>query len=165
MENSSLKPEGLGFVPKSEAKFLEGLGTFVHRRRRKQSLGSGKAPGDLSPPKLPPVPFSPGSLSLPVCVFFSFSDFSRFPVVSFPQCLHCLCLPLLSLCLCLSSHQSLSFPCISGSPPGFSPASLPASSFKHPEPPSVCDWLICKPLSQKLSQWDSDACIIASQRP
>lgn len=28
MENSSLKPKGLGFVPKSEAKFLEGLGTF-----------------------------------------------------------------------------------------------------------------------------------------
>lgn len=38
--------------------------------------------------------------------------------VALSQCLLCLCLLWLSLCLCLSPPRSLSFLCISGSPPG-----------------------------------------------
>lgn len=110
----------------------------------KQPLSSGKVPrGSLSSKTsscafLSQV-FVCDSLASPSA---QLSGFASVPALALPS-------PAVSLSLSLFS--SVSFVSVYlWVFPGFFPASLPSSSFKHPEPPSVYDWLICKPLTQKL---------------
>lgn len=119
------------------------------------------------PPNSPltPPPLLAMSLSLPARVFFSSSGLSFWApsdCLALPLCLPCLWLLPLCLCLCLSSSLSLPGLCVCGSPCGFFPASLRAPALLSI--PSFGDWLSYKPFRQELGWWNSDGCLIASQK-
>lgn len=164
VEGSSLKPEGLwGLCQKSEAKFLNGLGTFREDEKENSPWAQEKCPRVLSAPKLPPLPFCPRSLSVTPWLLPLLS------CLALPQCSPCLCLLLLllSLCLCLSPLLSLSFLCICGSSPGSpQPLSPPALLSIQNRPLCVSGRSVSHSARSLVTGTLKDGgCIIASQRP
>lgn len=86
------------------------------------ALGSGEVPGGLAPPE--PSPRRPG-LPLPVCPAASLAAdlcTASDPGLFAPEPLS------------VSRSRAPARPRVCGSPCGFFPHSVPASSFKHPEP-------------------------------
>ena len=163
LESSSLQPGGSDLCQGQRQSFQRGRGRSEEMGKT-WPLGLGEAPSGLASPKLSShTPSSPMSLSLPARVFFSFSGLSFWApsdCLALPLCLPCLWLLPLCLCLCLSSSLSRVYVSV-GLPVGSSqPLSAPALLSS----PSFGDWLSYKPFRQELGWWNSDGCLIASQK-